>query len=60
AELLLIGRLAMAPPQVPGARYLGFLPEAEKLAVDRRLATGPYLDRLPDLLRRDLWASLRN
>ncbi len=32
AELLLIGRLAMAAPRVPGARYLGFLPEAEKLA----------------------------
>ena len=32
AELLLIGRLAMDKPRVPGVRYLGFLPEREKLA----------------------------
>lgn len=32
AELLLIGRLAMPTPRTPGVRYLGFLPEAEKLA----------------------------
>ncbi|HET7295205.1 MAG TPA: glycosyltransferase family 4 protein [Vicinamibacteria bacterium] len=32
AELLLIGRLAMESPRVPGVRYLGFLPEREKLA----------------------------
>ena len=30
AELLLIGRLAMDPPRVPGVRYLGFLSEEEK------------------------------
>ena len=32
AELLLIGRLAMEAPRVPGARYLGYLSEAEKRA----------------------------
>jgi glycosyltransferase involved in cell wall biosynthesis len=32
AELLLIGRLAMPEPSVPGIRYLGFLGEEEKLA----------------------------
>jgi glycosyltransferase involved in cell wall biosynthesis len=32
AELVLIGRLAMALPGQPGVRYLGFLPEAEKAA----------------------------
>lgn len=32
AELLLIGKLAMPAPRTPGVRYLGFLPEAEKLA----------------------------
>jgi glycosyltransferase involved in cell wall biosynthesis len=32
AELLLLGRLNMPEPRVPGARYLGFLSEAEKLA----------------------------
>lgn len=32
AELLLIGRLAMAAPRVPGVRYLGYLPEEEKMA----------------------------
>lgn len=32
AELLLIGKLAMTLPRVPGVRYLGFLPEAEKMA----------------------------
>jgi len=31
-ELLLIGTLAMELPRVPGLRYLGFLPEAEKMA----------------------------
>jgi glycosyltransferase involved in cell wall biosynthesis len=32
AELVLIGRLAMALPDRPGVRYLGFLPEGEKAA----------------------------
>ena len=32
AELLLLGKLAMRLPRLPGVRYLGFLPEAEKLA----------------------------
>lgn len=32
AELLLIGRMAMPDPRVPGVRYLGFLNEDEKLA----------------------------
>jgi glycosyltransferase involved in cell wall biosynthesis len=32
AELLLIGRLAMPEPLVPGIRYLGYLSEEEKLA----------------------------
>lgn len=32
ADLLLIGRLAMAEPRAPGVRYLGYLPEADKLA----------------------------
>jgi glycosyltransferase involved in cell wall biosynthesis len=31
-ELLLIGRLAMPRPRIPGVRYLGYLPEAEKFA----------------------------
>jgi len=31
-DLLLIGRLAMPEPTLPGVRYLGFLPEAEKAA----------------------------
>lgn len=31
-ELLLIGRLAMPEPRIPGVRYLGYLPEAEKFA----------------------------
>jgi len=32
ADLLLIGRLAMEAPRVPGVRYLGYLSEAEKRA----------------------------
>ncbi|MCU0240884.1 MAG: glycosyltransferase family 4 protein [Vicinamibacteria bacterium] len=32
AELLLIGKLAMAPPRQPGVRYLGYLSEEEKAA----------------------------
>jgi glycosyltransferase involved in cell wall biosynthesis len=32
AELLLIGRLAMEAPRVPGVRYLGYLSEEEKRA----------------------------
>jgi glycosyltransferase involved in cell wall biosynthesis len=32
AELLLIGKLAMPEPRVPGVRYLGYLPEPDKLA----------------------------
>jgi glycosyltransferase involved in cell wall biosynthesis len=32
AELLLIGRLAMELPRMPGVRYLGYLDEAEKHA----------------------------
>jgi glycosyltransferase involved in cell wall biosynthesis len=32
AELLLIGRLAMEAPRIPGVRYLGYLSEAEKRA----------------------------
>ena len=32
ASLLLIGRLAMPEPRVPGVRYLGYLTEAEKHA----------------------------
>jgi glycosyltransferase involved in cell wall biosynthesis len=32
AALLLIGRLAMPEPRVPGVRYLGYLAEAEKHA----------------------------
>ncbi len=32
AELVLIGRLAMPEPRLPGVRYLGFLPEDEKAA----------------------------
>jgi glycosyltransferase involved in cell wall biosynthesis len=32
AELLLIGKLAMPEPRIPGVRYLGFLSEAEKHA----------------------------
>lgn len=32
AELLLLGRLNMPEPRVPGARYLGFVSEAEKFA----------------------------
>ncbi|HEX6739581.1 MAG TPA: glycosyltransferase family 4 protein [Vicinamibacteria bacterium] len=32
APLLLIGKLAMPEPQVPGVRYLGYLEEAEKAA----------------------------
>jgi glycosyltransferase involved in cell wall biosynthesis len=32
AELLLIGRLAMDAPRVPGVRYLGYLSEEEKQA----------------------------
>lgn len=32
AELVLIGRLAMPLPALPGVRYLGFLSEAEKAA----------------------------
>jgi glycosyltransferase involved in cell wall biosynthesis len=32
AELVLIGKLAMAMPRIPGVRYLGFLSETEKLA----------------------------
>jgi glycosyltransferase involved in cell wall biosynthesis len=32
AELLLVGRLAMEAPRVPGVRYLGYLPEEEKRA----------------------------
>ncbi len=31
-QLLLIGRLAMPEPRVPGVRYLGYLGEAEKFA----------------------------
>jgi glycosyltransferase involved in cell wall biosynthesis len=32
AELVLIGKLAMTMPRIPGVRYLGFLSETEKLA----------------------------
>jgi glycosyltransferase involved in cell wall biosynthesis len=32
AELILIGRLAMKAPRIPGVRHLGFLRESEKLA----------------------------
>jgi glycosyltransferase involved in cell wall biosynthesis len=32
ADLLLIGTLSIPLPRVPGVRYLGFLPEEEKLA----------------------------
>jgi glycosyltransferase involved in cell wall biosynthesis len=32
AQLLLIGRLAMPEPRVPGVRYLGYLSEPEKFA----------------------------
>ena len=32
AELLLIGKMAMDEPRIPGVRYLGYLSEAEKLA----------------------------
>lgn len=32
AEMLLLGRLAMPEPRLPGVRHLGFLPEEEKLA----------------------------
>ena len=32
AELLLIGKMAMDEPRVPGVRYLGYLSEQEKLA----------------------------
>ena len=32
AQLLLIGKLAMPTPRVPGVRYLGYLSEAEKMA----------------------------
>jgi len=32
AGLVLIGRLAMPEPRVPGVRYLGYLPEEEKAA----------------------------
>ena len=32
AQLLLIGKLAMPAPRVPGVRYLGYVPEAEKMA----------------------------
>jgi glycosyltransferase involved in cell wall biosynthesis len=32
AELLLIGKLAMTLPRVPGVRYLGFLSEDDKMA----------------------------
>ena len=32
AELLLIGKLAMPDPRIPGVRYLGYLSEAEKAA----------------------------
>jgi len=32
AELLLLGRLDMPEPRVPGVRYLGFVSEAEKFA----------------------------
>jgi glycosyltransferase involved in cell wall biosynthesis len=32
ADLLLIGKLAMPEPRLPGVRYLGYLSEAEKLA----------------------------
>ena len=32
AQLLLIGKLAMPTPRLPGVRYLGYLSEAEKLA----------------------------
>lgn len=32
AELLLLGKLAMPEPRIPGVRYLGYLPEAEKFA----------------------------
>jgi len=32
AELLLLGRLNMPEPRVPGVRYLGFVSEAEKFA----------------------------
>ncbi len=32
AELLLIGKLNMPEPRAPGVRYLGYLPESEKMA----------------------------
>jgi len=32
AELVLIGKLAMPEPRAPGVRYLGYLPEHEKMA----------------------------
>jgi len=32
AELVLLGKLAMPEPHVPGVRYLGFLPEEDKMA----------------------------
>ena len=32
AELLLIGELALPEPRMPGVRYLGYLPDAKKLA----------------------------
>ncbi len=32
AQLLLIGKLAMPTPRVPGVRYLGYVSEAEKMA----------------------------
>jgi glycosyltransferase involved in cell wall biosynthesis len=32
AELLLIGKLAMPEPRVPGVRYLGYLSDSDKLA----------------------------
>jgi len=32
AELLLIGRLAMEAPRIPGVRYLGYLSESDKTA----------------------------
>jgi glycosyltransferase involved in cell wall biosynthesis len=32
AELILIGELSMPEPRLPGVRYLGFLPQEEKMA----------------------------
>lgn len=45
-ELLLIGRLAMDEPRLPGVRYLGYLAEAEKQAAlagaEATICSSPY------------------